>query len=121
MREINMDSPKIEGYRFGQIVIDGQIHTKDVIILPHRVLGGWWRKEGHVLHPEDLKAVFEAGPKMLVVGQGAYGQMTVPAETKQALRVANIELVACPTEEACQTYNRLRGQGTVAAALHLTC
>ena len=116
-----MSTPHIETYRFGRIVIDGQSHDRDVIILPDRVLGGWWRKEGHVLHPDDLEAVFEAAPALLVVGQGAYGRMEVAPETRQALQAAGIELLAQPTEQACQTYNRLREGQTVVAALHLTC
>ena len=116
-----MSAPSIETYRFGHIVIDGQPYDRDVIILPYRVLGGWWRKEGHVLHPDDLKTVFDAMPEVLVVGQGAYGKMKVAPETRQALQAASIELVALPTKEACQTYNRLRELQTVAAALHLTC
>ena len=116
-----MSTPQIETYRFGYILIDGRPYDQDVIILPDRVLGGWWRKEGHVLRPGDLEAVFEAAPDLLVVGQGAYGKMQVPPETRQALHAAGIELVALPTEKACRTYNRLRERKTVAAALHLTC
>lgn len=114
----------IESYRFGRIVIDGQVHAKDVVILPERVIGGWWRKEGHALHAEDLAAVFEAAPQVLVVGQGAYGMMQVTEGTERALKQAGIELVALPTGEAVEAYNRLRdecGERVVAAALHLTC
>jgi hypothetical protein len=116
-----MRAPRIDSYRFGQVVIDGQTHNKDVIIFSNRVLGRWWRKEGHLLQPDDLETVFEARPKLLVVGQGAYGQMVVAPETKQALEAAGIELIAQPTKEACQTYNDMREQGDVVAALHLTC
>jgi len=116
-----MSTPQIETYRFGYILIDGRPYERDVIILPDRVLGGWWRKEGHVLRPGDLEAVFEAAPDLLVVGQGAYGKMRVTAETRRALRAAGIELVALPTEKACRTYNTLRERKTVAAALHLSC
>jgi len=112
---------KIESYRFGRIVIEGKAHHKDVIILPDRVIGGWWRKEGHALHPEDLKAVFEAAPEVLVVGQGASGLMRITPETEQALHDAGIELITLPTGEAVEAYNRLRGERAVAAALHLTC
>jgi hypothetical protein len=76
---------------------------------------------GHLLHPDDLEAVFEAKPITIVVGQGAYGRMAIAPETEQALRAADIELIALPTEEACQTYNSMREQGAVVAALHLTC
>jgi hypothetical protein len=116
-----MAVPEIESYRFGHLVVDGQVHQQDLIILPDRVLGGWWRKEGHVLHPEDLEAVLEARPELLVVGQGARGLMRVAVETAQGLDAAGIELVAQPTGNAWQTYNRYREKRSVAAALHLTC
>jgi hypothetical protein len=112
---------KIESYQFGRIVIDGQAHYKDIIILPDRVLTGWWRKEGHALHPQDLEAVFEAAPEVLVVGQGASGLMRVADETKRALQDAGIELIALPTGKAVETFNHLRNKRAVAAALHLTC
>ncbi len=116
-----MSTPRIESYRFGQIVIDGQTYTKDVIVLPEGVKDNWWREKGHVLHPQDLDVVFEAHPDVLVVGQGAYGRMTVPSETQTALEAAGIELRASNSKEACHTYNQLRDQHTVVAALHLTC
>jgi len=116
-----MPAPQIESYRFGRIVVDGQTHHKDVIILPDRVIGGWWRKEGHALHPDDLEAVFEAAPEVLVVGQGASGLMWVAQETRQALQAAGIKLVALPTKEPVEMYNATREERAVAAALHLTC
>ncbi len=119
--ETRMTAPRIETYRFGHIVIDGHPQSRDVIILPDRVIGGWWRREGHVLHPDDLKAVFQAAPQTLVVGQGAQGRMRVTQETRQALQAAGIELIAQATEKACQTYNAMRDKQDVAAALHLAC
>ena len=59
---------KIDSYRFGHIVIDGQVYSQDVIILSDRVIRDWWRGSGHILHPDDLLLVFEASPKVLVVG-----------------------------------------------------
>ena len=116
-----MSTPRIDSYRFGQIVIDDQTYHKDVIIFPDRVQGGWWREAGHLLQPVDLTDVLAARPKVLVVGEGAYGRMDVAPETEQNLQAAHIELIALPTEQACQTYNRLRGRGNIVAALHLTC
>lgn len=116
-----MSAPKIESYRFGHIVIDGEAHSNDVIILPGRVIGDWWRKEGHALHTEDLDAVFEANPSTLVVGQGANGRMRVPSQTRQALEDAGIDVVAAKTDRAVEEYNQRREVDDVAAALHLTC
>jgi len=116
-----MSTPQIESYRFGRIVIDGQAHTQDVIILPDRVIGDWWRQEGHRLNPDDLDAVFEAAPETLIVGQGTFGRMRVTQAAERALQAASIELIALPTGDAGEAYNRLRTRRSVAAALHLTC
>lgn len=116
-----MSQPRMKDYRFGYIVINGQEHEKDVIVLPDRVIGGWWRKEGHRLHAGDLEAVFEAAPDTLIVGQGAYGRMQVPEETRHAIEQAGIRLIVKPTGEAVQNYEALRQEEKVAAALHLTC
>lgn len=116
-----MSTPRIDSYSFGRVVIDGQAHVRDVIILPDHVLRGWWRQEGHVLQPDDLKPVFNVAPETLIVGQGASSRMQVAAKTRQALQAAGIELVAHSSAEACRLYNTLREKRAVVAALHLTC
>jgi len=116
-----MSAPKIESYRFGFIRIDGKTHTKDLIILPDRVVAGWWRQQGHTLRPDDLQDVFEGAPEVLVVGSGSFGHMQVPDHTRRQLKTAGIELIVERTGPACQTYNALRQTRRVAAALHLTC
>ena len=116
-----MGAPRIGSYRFGHLVVDGEPYTQDVIILPERVVAGWWRKEGHALHSDDLADVLAARLDLLVVGQGANGLMRVTVEAQRALEQAGIELIAQPSKDACEIYNRLREQRAVAAALHLTC
>lgn len=116
-----MAEPRIESYRFGHMVVDGQPHDKDLIVLPGEVIGSWWRKEGHTLHPEDLQEVLEARPDVLVVGQGAHGRMQVTEEARKVLESSCIQLIVQPTGEAYKTYNKLREQGSVVGAFHLTC
>lgn len=117
------EGPKIDDYQFGRIEVDRQTYEQDLIILPDRVVPNWWRKEGHVLHAEDLDAVLhlEEKPATLVVGQGAYGRMRVARDAREALERAGIEMISESTAQACETYNALRDQERVAAALHLTC
>ena len=116
-----MTTPKIDSYKFGRVMIDGETHTKDVIILPDRVIGGWWRKEGHALHSEDLDLLIEVAPDVLVVGKGAYGRMQITPGAREVLETAGIELLSENTDEACRQYNYLREERKAAAALHLTC
>ena len=44
----------IDSYHFGQIMINGEKYSSDVIIFPDRVQGEWWRKKGHELGLEDI-------------------------------------------------------------------
>lgn len=113
--------PKIDNYRFGNIVIDGKQFTSDVIIYPDRVEGSWWREEGHSLALSDLPAVLHDPPQVLVIGQGCYGRMDVPPKTRRYFQEAGVEVIATTTGHACETYNRLREVRRVVAALHLTC
>ena len=112
--------PRIEGYRFGRIVVDGEEQTRDVIVLPDRIVANWWRAEGHSLVLEDLEDVLEELPRHLLVGTGAYGRMLPEPETLERLRERGIEVEALPTGEAVRRYGELDSRAT-AAALHLTC
>ena len=112
--------PRIEGYRFGQLVVDGEEQTRDVIVLPNRVVTDWWRAEGHRLALADLEDVLEELPGHLLVGTGAYGQMRPDPSVAKQLRERGVEVEALPTGEAVRRYGELDPRRT-AAALHLTC
>jgi hypothetical protein len=112
--------PKIEGYRFGHLVVDGQEQTRDVIVLPERVLTNWWRADGHRLVLADLEDVLDELPELLVVGTGAYGQMRPDPEALDQLRQRGVEVESLATDEAVRRYGELDPRRT-AAALHLTC
>ena len=112
--------PRIDGYRFGHVVVDGEEQTRDVIVLPDRVLTDWWRADGHRLVLADLDDVIEELPECLVVGTGAYGQMRPDPEPQNELRQRGVEVEALPTGEAVRRYGE-RDPRRTAAALHLTC
>ena len=111
----------IEAYSFGTMVVDGETHTADLIVLPGRVLARWWRRKGHELGPGDLEAVLEAKPEVLVVGTGAYGAMQVPPEVRERLEKEGITLIVLKTGKAWTRFNELSGERKVAGAFHLTC
>jgi hypothetical protein len=112
--------PRIEEYRFGHLVVDGEEQTRDVIVLPERVLANWWRADGHRLVLADLEDVIEELPERLVVGTGAYGQMRADPEAVEQLRQRGVEVESLPTDEAVRRYCELDPLRT-AATLHLTC
>ena len=112
--------PRLEGYRFGHLIVDGEELTSDVIVLPDRVLTNWWRADGHRLVLTDLDDVLQDLPERLVVGTGAYGQMYPDPEVVDRLRQRGVEVEVLPTAEAVRRYGELDPRRT-AAALHLTC
>jgi hypothetical protein len=112
--------PEITNYGFGRVTIDGHEETRDVIVLPERVVRGWWRKEGHGLVLEDLDDVLDELPERLLVGTGAYGQLRPDPAALEMLRARGVDVEVLPTAEAVRRYARLDPRKT-AAALHLTC
>ena len=111
---------RIEQYSFGHIIVDGEEQTRDVIVLPDRVLADWWRADGHRLVLADLDDVIEELPERLLVGTGAHGQLRPDPEALEQLRRRVVEVEALPTDEAVLRYGQLDPRRT-AAALHLTC
>jgi hypothetical protein len=111
---------RIDDYRFGHIVIDGEEQTLDVIILPDRLVLNWWRHDGHSLVLADLDDVIEELPEHLVIGSGAHGRMHPEPATLEDLRGRGIEIEVYETAEAVKRYGDLDPRLT-GAALHLTC
>lgn len=112
----------IENFQFGIMTISGRNHTSDLKIVNGLVVAGWWRKEGHSVHFEDVDDILEAKPEVLVVGTGQPGRMQVTGELKSALADSRIKLIEEPTAQAVESFNALLRKGKkVAGAFHLTC
>jgi hypothetical protein len=88
--------PEIAAYGFGHVTIDGREETRDVIVLPDRVVRDWWRKDGHGLVLEDLDDVLEDLPEHLLLGTGAHGQLRPDPGTLEALRARGIDVEVLP-------------------------
>jgi hypothetical protein len=112
--------PEIDGYGFGRVTIDGCEETRDVIVLPQRIVRGWWRQDGHGLVLEDLDEVLDELPERLLIGTGAYGQLRPDPGALETLRARGVDVEVLPTAEAVLRYAQLDPRKT-AAALHLTC
>lgn len=114
----------IEHYAFGVMVVQGKRYNRDLILLPDKVIEGWWRRMGHEICREDLKPILENAnvPEILVVGTGYSGLVKILPEAESALKEHGIKLIAKPTGEAYKLYNDLLKAGKkVAGAFHLTC
>jgi hypothetical protein len=111
----------IDSYSFGRISINGKDYRNDVIIFQDHVEDGWWRKEGHLLHVEDVEHILQEGLDVIVIGTGAHSMMEVLPETKRFFESRGIEIIIEKTAAACKIYNDISVSKKVVAALHLTC
>ena len=111
---------RLEDFSFGRLTVDGQEHTRDLIVLPDRVVSDWWRREGHSLAMEDLDEVLDEPPWRLVVGVGAQSQLRPDPAVIAELERRRVEVECLPTDAAVRRYGELDERQT-AAALHLTC
>ena len=85
----------IESYSFGSMTITGQSHRNDLKIIENKIVGNWWRREGHALYAQDIDDILYASVETLVVGTGAYGGMKVTEEAAQAIEGQGISLWRC--------------------------
>lgn len=111
---------ELSDYSFGSLKVDGEEHSRDLIVLPNRVVSDWWRREGHSLAMEDFGEVIDELPERLILGCGAHGRLEPPAAVLEELRARGVEVEAMPTAEAVRRYGKLDPERT-GAALHLTC
>lgn len=112
---------KITSYTFGKITIEGNLYDKDVIIYPDHVFSPWWRKEGHLLHSEDLDEIINTGITILIIGTGYYNTMVVPNEIIAFLESRGIKTKVENTKRAVEIFNSIPKSSPAIAALHLTC
>jgi hypothetical protein len=111
---------RMQDYSFGRVVVDGQEQTRDLIVLPERVVTNWWRREGHSLALDDLREVQGELPEKLILGTGAHGRLRPPRAVIEELERRGIDVEVLHTDEAVRRYGELDERAT-AAALHLTC
>ncbi|WP_319521508.1 MTH938/NDUFAF3 family protein [uncultured Desulfosarcina sp.] len=113
----------IESTAFGVMTIDGRTYSSDLIIFPDgRVQDGWWRKRGHVLSADDILALVDAAPKLIVAGTGTSSRMRPESGLMDFLKERDILMIAEPNPRAIEMYNRKIASGVeTGACFHLTC
>jgi len=112
----------IKNYRFGSIIINDVEYSRDVVILPDRVISPWWRIEGHRLQIDDVKEYLDINLDAVVIGTGYYGVMKVDDNVISEFKRKSVEVYVMDTRSAVKKYNELVDCGKrVIAFLHLTC
>jgi hypothetical protein len=112
---------------FGSITIQGNKYEHDIIIrmngkilkrkkkLSKRIFG-----TSHIISIDEAKYIFEKGARLLIIGSGQYGQVTLSEEAEKYFRKKECKVKIFPTPEALEQWNK-QEKGAVIALFHLTC
>jgi uncharacterized protein len=99
----------IRGYGPGEVRINERIYTHSVIVSRNR-LTDWTPPPIAEWTPEDLDALLELDPEILLLGTGARLHMLGTPFLAHALR-HGVGLEVMDTGAACRTYNVLVSEG----------
>jgi hypothetical protein len=115
---------EIRGYKFGEIILGGEIYNKDIIFTANKVLKtNWRRKKGHELCLEDLEDFLDY--PVIFVGTGTQDRVKAIANLSEELVGHETEIVMLPTPKVIELYHWLSlcesYSAITAFALHLTC
>jgi hypothetical protein len=110
---------------FGQIEIDGQRFSHDVVVEGGRVRRrkkgrskAYRKRYGHTPLSPDEAIPWSA--RRLIVGTGAAGNLPITPELYLKAERRGVEILARPTPEACRLL-QAADPGDVAAIIHVTC
>ncbi len=111
---------------FGKVEVDGQEYDYDLVIEQGKIS----KRDKKASRP--YKAQFGHTPlsagehipwdgKQLIIGTGVYGSLPVMQEVYDEASKHGVEIVAVPTEEACEMVQGKEDDKAVNAILHVTC
>lgn len=118
---------KLESTKFGRVTINGKAYP-DVLLVGDEIIPRNLRRlhrrygTAHLVPPEELDQLLEAGPEVLVIGTGQQGLLNVDGCLKELAKEAGVSLVVKRTPLALCEYQRLVAEGKkVNALIHVTC
>ncbi len=118
---VSGDEKVITDYRFGKITIGAKsYYDTDIIIFPDRVKCNWHELKTHFINPETISDVTNANIKVLIIGTGAQGGVSVSKATLDYLESIGIKTHVMDTWKAVDLYNNSK-KDKLAAVLHLNC
>lgn len=113
----NSATYQIRAYQPGQIQVNDQTFAHSIIITPEKLIAIWAPQMIDELKCEDLAAIIELRPAILLIGTGHLLQFP-KLEIYGDLINYGIGVEIMNTHAACRTYNVLTAEGrSVAAAL----
>jgi uncharacterized protein len=101
---------RIDAYAAGRIVVSGRDYYRGLIVSPQQIVEGWGPADPASLAAQDIEALLDLDPQVIVIGTGARQVFPHPALYAPAHR-RGVGVEVMDTGAACRTYNILVGEG----------
>ncbi len=110
---------KIDSAFFGSMIVNGRRFDTDLIVSwDGEVLE---REKSHLFSKKELLDVLQKEPETVIVGTGHSSSCKIEPAAEVEARVQGIELVAKPTPQAAEEFNKLARRKKIIGIFHLTC
>jgi len=111
----------IDGYGFGEIIINGTSFHEDLLIFSDTIDNTWNPEKEHMIHIQDIQNAVKQQPSTFIIGTGYNSKMEIGKDVKNRLKELKIELIIAPTAEAVRHFNKLSEEyEQLAAVFHLS-
>ena len=111
---------KFDSTSFGEIVLDGKLYEHDIIITAAGSVVRRGRETGsHSISPQDLELLLEGSPKVVIIGTGQSGVLSIDPLVRKKIKEAGAELIAETTPQAIESFNAEKRKKS--CLMHLTC
>ena len=118
--------PKIDKTKFGSITIAGEEYEHDVII---RLNGKVEKRKkklskeifgtSHIISLAEAEHVYEDGTRVIIIGTGQSGMVTLSDEAAQFLQQKGCQVTMLPTPKAIRCWNET--EDVEIGLFHVTC
>lgn len=118
-------SPRITGFSWGRLDVDGDRSFKDAKLFPGGAREWNWRETGTAhdpgIQPADVEELLEHGADVVVLSRGVMERLRICPETLEMLKNRGVAAHVLQTEEAVRLYNELQRKQRVGGLFHSTC
>jgi hypothetical protein len=118
-------SPRITGFCWGRLNVDGDRSFKDAKLFPGGAREWNWRETGTAhdpgIQPADVEELLEHGADVVVLSKGVMERLRICPETLEMLKNRGVAAHVLQTEEAVRQYNELQRRHRVGGLFHSTC
>ncbi|MGC8927243.1 MAG: MTH938/NDUFAF3 family protein [Myxococcota bacterium] len=113
---------KIHEYRFGNINIDGNDYSDDLIISQgNNLIIPWIRERGHLCQKRDIERYLDGSINKIIFGRGYFLVMKIDDDLKNYLLQNGIEFVEAGSKKAVELFNKIEDKSSLLFCIHLTC